>query len=147
MSKKPKREIERRKEVYEEKMMGMLIESVEKIRKEPIARSIALRLYNLRNPVYLAQQATFLYVRGKNISPFKTSAPPFMATQLNFLIKTYNSVIEDLRSHLAKKDSYISDFSTIDLIDKPTVDVVTRTLSMMDTNILQILSYMTRWTE
>ena len=82
---------------------------------------------------------------GKRVNPLTTIAPSFTVEQTNFLIRTYNSIIEDVHSHLRKKDSYIDSFSTLEELDKPTINEVAKTLFIMGTNILQLLSYMIRW--
>jgi len=127
--------------------MGALIESIERMRKKPVVRSIALRLYSLYDSVYKGQQGVWAYMERVGMSSLKKQAPTFTATKLNFLIKTYNSIIKDLQSHLGKKDAYISEFSTVDIIDNPTIEVAFGTYSMIATNIQQIISYLTRWTQ
>jgi len=140
-------EAERRRKVVDEKLMGALIESIERMRKQPVVRSIALRLYSLYDFVYRGQQGAWVYTQAVGPSSLKKQAPTFIATKLNFLIKTYNSIIKDLQSHLGKKDAYISEFSTVDIIDNPTIQLAIGTYSMIATNILQIISYLTRWTQ
>ena len=136
-------ELERRRKVAEEKIWGLLIESIEKSRKKHIARSIALRLFFLYESVRKFQET--VRTMGKRVNPLTTTAPSFTVEQTNFLIRTYNSIIEDIHSHLRKKDSYIDSFSTLEELDKPTINEVAKTLFIMGTNILQLLSYMIRW--
>jgi hypothetical protein len=138
-------EVERRRKIAEEKMMGAFIELVEKIRKKPVARSIAFRLLFLSQAIYDFQQT--VKAMGSSVDPITTPAPIFTKEQTNFLIKTYNSIIKDIHAHLAKKDSYVTEFSYFKELNKPTINEVAKTLFMMGTNILQILSYMLRWTE
>jgi len=109
--------------------VGALIESIERDRMRPIARSLCFRLLRLYESTCDFQQA--VRKMGMNVDPLTTSAPPFTAEQANFLIKTYNDIIEDLRSHFAKKDSYVAKFSPIKELDKPTVNDVSKNLFML----------------
>lgn len=138
-------EVERRRKVAEEKMMGAFIELVEKMRKKPVARSIAFRLLFLYQSIYDFEQT--VKAMGSSVDPIRTLAPPFTREQTNFLIRTYNSIIKDFHSHLAKKDSYVTEFSPFEDLNEPTINEVAKTLFMMGTNISQILSYMLRWME
>jgi hypothetical protein len=138
-------EAERRRKVAEEKMMGAFIEFVERIRKQPVACSIAFRLIFLYQSIYEFQQT--VKAMGSSVDPTRTLAPPFTKEQTNFLIRTYNSIIKDLHSHLAKKDSYVTEFSAFEELDEPIINEVAKILFMMGTNISQILSYMVRWTK
>ncbi len=81
---------------------------------------------------------------GKSSDPTGI-APSFTAEQANFLITTYNSIIEDVHSNLSKKDPYVTKFSAFKVLHEPTINDVVKTLFMMGTNALQIISYMLRW--
>jgi len=135
-------ESERRRKVADEKMWGAIIETIERVRVQPKARSIAFRLLGLYQSI-VEFQKTVVEI-GKSID-YRSVAPSFTTEQTNFLIKTYNSVIEDLCSHFEKKDSYVSGFSTFKEIDEPSINDVAKTLFMMGTNISQIIFYMMRW--
>ena len=138
-------EAERRRKVAEEKLWGGIIEAIERMRKQPIARSIGLRLGILL--LSIDQFEKTVKAMGTSVDPLKTKAPSFTIEQTNFLIRTYNSIIEDLHSHFGERDSYVASFSPYKELDEPTLNDVAQILFMMGMNILQILSYMVRWTE
>lgn len=142
---KPEDESERRRKVIEEKILGGVIEIIERARKEPVARSIALRLFFLLENI--RQFGEVVKAMGKTTDPLTEKAPPFTKDQTNFLIRTYNSVINDLRSHLERKDSYLREFFPFEELDDPSINAVAKILFMMGTNILQLISYMLRWIE
>jgi len=135
-------EAERRRKVAEQKVWGAAIEAIDRMRKQPVAYSIILRFWSLYNSVNdLLNTAKVI---GKNIDP-ASIAPTFTTEQTNFLISTYNSIIEDIHSNLRKKDPYVTKFSAFKLLHEPTINDVVKTLFMMETNALQIMSYMLRW--
>jgi len=135
-------EAERRRKVAEQKVWGAAIEAIDRMRKQPVAYSIILRLWSLYNSINdLLNTAKII---GKNTDP-ASIAPTFTTEQTNFLISTYNSIIEDIHSNLRKKDPYVTKFSAFKLLHEPTINDVVKTLFMMETNALQIMSYMLRW--
>ena len=140
----PGDESERRRRVAQEKIWGSIIENIERSRRKPIAHSILLRLY------FLHQHLTDYSTRSRSviggIDPLKTQAPPFTVQQVNFLIRTYNDIINDIYKHFRKKDSYVNEFSPFEELDKPTINDVYKTLYMIESESLQIMSYMFRWT-
>jgi len=138
-------EIKRRRKVAMVKALGALIESLERGRMTPLARSIAFRLVFLHQSV--EDLLSVVKAMGLKVDPMKTKAPLFTVEQANILIETYNSVIRDIKSHFAKKDSYISSFSAIDKLEEPTINEVAKNLFIMGINILQILSYLVRWVD
>lgn len=139
-------EAERRRKLAEEKAMGALIEALERMRKQPVARSIMLRLYFLYMTLHDFSQ--IVKAMGMNFDPIRTQAPSFTKEQTNLLIKTYNSIIEDLRTHLRAKDSYVNEFSTLNELDEPTINDVAKNIlhngNQYSTN---YELYVTRWTK
>lgn len=145
MSESPsENESERRRRVANEKMWGAIIETTERMRKAPVAQSIMFRFYLLHQSVDEFQKT--VKAMGKEVYPLGTIAPPFTKEQTNFLIRTYNSIVEDLHSHLGKKDSYVHKFSALKELDEPTINDVAKILFMMAMNVSQIIFYMFRWT-
>ena len=136
-------ESERRAKVAQEKLWGYLIEKVERGRMQPIAQSIMQRALLLYQSVGEFQKT--VKEMGKHADPLRTIAPLFTTEQTNFLIRTYNTIIEDFHSHFKKKDSYVGKFSLFKELNEPTIDDVTKTLFMMGINISQIVSYLSRW--
>ena len=137
-------ESERRRKVANEKMWGAVIETFERMRKAPVAQSIMFRFYLLHQSIDEFQKT--VKAMGKEADPLRTIAPPFTKEQTNFLIRTYNNIIEDLHTHLGKKDSYVHKFSALKELDEPTINDVAKILFMMAMNVSQIIFYMTRWT-
>lgn len=142
---KPEDEAERRRKVAEEKIWGKMIESVERARKEPVARSIAFRLFSLLKSVRHFEKV--VKMTWDHTDPLTSKVPPYTKNQTNFLIRTYNDVIRDLRLHLEKRDSYVREFSTFEELDDPTIDEIAGVIYKMGTIILQIISYLIRWME
>ena len=138
------KEAERRRKVANEKMWGAIIETFERLRKKPIAQSIMFRFYLLHQSVDEFQKT--VKAMGKEADPLRTIAPSFTKEQTNFLIRTYNDIVEDLHSHFGKKDSHVRGFSKLKELDEPTINDVAKTLFMMAMNISQIIYYMLRWT-
>ena len=137
-------ESERRRKVADEKMWGAIIETFERMRKGPVARSIMFRFYLLHQSVSEFQKT--VKAMGQEADPLRTIALPFTKEQTNFLIRTYNNIIDDLHSHFGKKDSYVRRFSAFEELDEPTINDVAKILFMMAMNISQIIFYMARWT-
>jgi hypothetical protein len=135
-------EAERRRKVAEQKMWGATIEAIDRMRKQPLAHSIILRLWALYNSIN--ELLNTAKVMGRSTDPAGI-APSFTTEQTNFLITTYNSIIEDIHSNLSKKDPYVTKFSAFEILHEPTINDVVKTLFMMGTNTLQITSYMLRW--
>lgn len=138
------KEVDRRRRVAEEKIWGATIELVERLRKKPTARSIALRIITIYQPILDFQKT--VKMMGKSVNPLKTLVPSYTKDQTNFLIKTYNSLIEDLQHNVGKKDSYVKSFFIFEELDDPTINEVVKIFFMMATNLSQILCYMIRWT-
>jgi len=141
----PKDEIERRRKVVAEKILGAIIEYMERYRMSPLARSIGFRLFFLHQSIDEFLQV--VRAMGLKVDPTKTIAPPFTIEQTNVLIKTYNSIIQDIQSHFAKKNSYVKSFSLLKELDEATIDEVDKTLFVMGVHLSQILSYLIRWVE
>ena len=137
-------ESERRRKVADEKMWGAIIETLEKMRKAPVAQSIMFRFYLLHQSIDEFQKT--VKAMGKEVDPLRTIAPSFTKEQTNFLIGTYNNIIEDLHSHLGKKDAYVRKFSSLKKLEQPTINDVAKILFMMAMNVSQIIFYMFRWT-
>ena len=106
-------EAERRRKVVEEKAWGALIERVERVRKKPVARSIFYRLYFLNKGISESKPMTTEIIAvlvRKGADALEARAPSFVTEQTNDFIKTYNSIVKDLHSHLGNKDFYITEF-------------------------------------
>jgi len=138
-------EADRRRGVAVEKLWGSIIEDLGRMRKRPVARSIMARLYSLHGQI-LEFRGT-VKVMGTTVDPLKTTAPSFTTDQANLLVRTYNSIIADIRSHLGKRDSYVKGFGPINELREPLINDVARTLFTMATNVTQIMSYMLRWAD
>jgi len=137
-------ESERRRRVAEEKAWGAIIESIERTRKNPVARSVALRIFYLYNSLY--KFADVCKEMGKKSDPLKTIVPSFTEEQTNFLIKTYNHIIDDFHSNFKKKDSLVDKFSPFNKLEQsPTINDVSKILFMMAINLVQMLCYLIRW--
>ena len=98
-------ELKRRRKVAMEKIMGAIIESIERVRKHPLVHSIAFRLLSLYQSIYMFSLT--VKKMGSIVDPLRVKTPSFTVEQVNLLIETYNSIIRDIHSHLAKKDSYV----------------------------------------
>ena len=145
MSKLPsENESERRRKVANEKMWGAIIETTERMRKAPVTQSIMFRFYLLYQSIDEFQKT--VKAMGKEVDPLRTIAPPFTKEQTNFLIRTYNNIIEDLHSHFGKKDSHVRKFSALKELEQPTMNDVAKVLFMMAMNVSQIIFYLFRWT-
>lgn len=143
-------EAERRRKVVEEKAWGALIERVERMRKKPEARSIFYRLYFLNKGISESKPMTteiIAVLMRKGADALEAQAPSIVTEQTNFFIKTYNSIVKDIHSHLGKKDSYITEFSSFEELNEPTMSDIIKNIFMMEMNIRQITSYMLRWLE
>jgi hypothetical protein len=150
MSNNSENEVKKRRKVVEEKMWGALIELVERTRKKPMAHSIFYRFLFLSSSLsdlQLSVKEIIVILQRKGADSLETQAPSFVIEQMNYLIKTYNSIIKDLHLHFKKKDSYITEFSPFEELNKPTIGDIAKNLFMMGTNVSQILSYMLRWME
>jgi len=135
-------EVLRRLNVVEEKLAGALIESVERMRSNPIVQSISFRILNFHQSLI-----GFRDIVGellKSISAYD-KAEPHIKEIANYQIITYNSIIEDLQTNFKKKDSYIKSFSKIDLFDEPTIADLGVMIHKISNNNLQILTYLIRW--
>ncbi len=137
-------EAERRHRVAESKIMGALIEDIERIRKQSLIHSIITRLtllYRLIGDFFPTVKAM-----GKKEGPL-TPAPIYTLEQTNSLIRTYNSIIEDIYMNLKKKDSYVNELKKFELEEqeKYSINEAAKTLYIMSMNILQIMGYMLRW--
>lgn len=137
-------ESERRRRVANEKMWGAIIETTERMRKAPVTQSIMFRFYLLYQSIDEFQKT--VKAMGKEVDPLRTIAPPFTKEQTNFLIRTYNNIIEDLHSHFGKKDSYVREFSALEELKQPNMNDVAKILFMMAMNVSQIIFYLFRWT-
>jgi hypothetical protein len=111
-------EAERRRKVAEEKVWGSLIEAIDMMRKQPVTYSIVMRLYLLYHSI-------FAFLMTSVNSPLKTDAPALIIKQTNFLIRTYNDVIEDFHKHFDKKDDHVTKSSLFKELDEPIVNDVT----------------------
>jgi len=110
-------ESERRRKVANEKMWGAIIETTERMRKAPVTQSIMFRFYLLYQSIDEFQKT--VKTMGREVDPLRTIAPSFTKEQTNFLIRTYNNILEDLHSHLEKKDSYVRKFSALQELKQP----------------------------
>jgi len=148
------KETERRHKVAERKIWGAKIESVERKRKQPVARSIVLRLTSLYQFVENFQKklkptkpiVTKMSLKT-GVTPSKIHVPSNTEEQINFLIRKYNEIVEDIQHQFKKKDSYVKKLETFKELEKPTADDVEKSLYMMGANIQQIIFYMARWIE
>jgi len=140
-------EILRRDLVAQEKLLGYIVESIERLRKKPIAKSIMLRLISLYGFVLDLHKVVKIMGTNPRIVPTKTVAPSFTIEQANSLIKTYNGIIKDMKDHLRKKDAYIDSFQEMGMLKEATLNEVAKTLFIMGLNIMQIVTYMVRWIE
>jgi len=143
-------EVERRRRVAEVKAWGAVIEAIERARKHPTIFSIMLRLLALDKGVREFQEivkAMGAELVKKGDDPLKTPAPIFTTQQINVYIETYNDIIEDIHSHLRKKNHYVTKFTPLEKLNKPTLNDVVKTFFIMGMNILQIMGYMVRWME
>lgn len=136
-------EAERRRRVADEKMWGAIIETLERSRKSPVARSIMFRAFNLHQLISEFQKT--VKTMGIDVG-HRTVAPEFTRDETNFLIRTYNTIIKDLHSNFGKKDSYIRTFTVATQLDVPTINGVAKSLFKMATTLSQIIWYLTRWT-
>jgi len=136
-------EIKRRMKVAEEKLWGAIIELIERVRMGPTAQSLFLRLLLLCKSIRDFQRA--MIEKETNVDLSTTSAHPLVVERANSFIKTYNNIIKDLHSHFAKKDSYVVEFSPIEEPEWTTIGDVLITLSMLEENAIQIMSYLVRW--
>jgi len=136
-------EAQRRKRVAEEKLWGSLIESIERSRKNPIAKSLVFRMVYLSGAI--EQFSNVIKIKPINIDPTQTVVPTFTCSQANFLIKTYNDIISDIHSNFKRRDATVNDFSDFEELETPTFDDVSKTLYMMGISLYQAISYLIRW--
>ena len=136
-------ESQRRKRVAEEKLWGALIESIERSRKNPIARSLVFRIFFLYGS--LEKFNNLIKIMSINIDPLKTIVPSFTRDQANFLIKTYNDIICDIHSNFKRRDAYVDSFSNFEELKAPTFNDVAKRLYMIGMTLNQIMSYLIRW--
>ncbi len=147
MDKGSENELERRREVLGEKLLGALIEYVERTRTRPTVLSIALRLLSLQENInkFGDEIVAALKMMIEKVDFSNTRVPSFITKTINNFIQTYNDIIENVHSHLRKKDSYVEKFSTLEEIHEPTIEETIYILTTMQMNISQIVSYLVRW--
>lgn len=136
-------EAERRRKVAEEKVWGALIESIERSRKNPIAKSLVFRIVFFYGAI--EQFSNLIKIMSSKINPVKTVVPTFTRDQANVLINTYNDIIHDIHSNFRRRDAAIDQFSDFKLITEPTYDEVAKILYRMGVALYQALGYLVRW--
>jgi len=136
-------EIMRRKQVIDEKVAGATIEMIERMRTQPVAQSIALRLYYLNNSIVEFIKLISSFKLGKT----SHKAPLLLAKRTNHFITTYNSIIDDVEKNLRRKDAYVSSLNKVEELKEPINEEILDTFFTLMTNIEQIMSYLIRWTK
>lgn len=139
-------EAERRRKVAEEKAYGYLIEAIERARNKPVAFSILLRLLLLHDAVEKHEQ-TVKELWSTMFRTFPTPSNKTILDKTNFLLRTYNDVIDDIYLHLQKRDSYIQQISKIVELEQFQLDDVLDKLYFISISIGQTATYMLRWIE
>lgn len=136
-------EAQRRSNVAAEKLWGALIESIERSRKNPIAKSLVFRIYFLNEAIIPFSK--LIKTMSIKINPLHTVVPNFTRAQANVLIKTYNHIIYDIHSNFKKRDAKIDSFSAFEELEEPTLDDVATVLYTMVIALNQAISYLLRW--
>lgn len=136
-------EAQRRMKVAQEKLGGAIIEAIERSRKNPIAKSLAFRIYYLHGSIVEFNNA--LQIVLSSINPVKTVVPTVTLSGINVLIKTYNDIISDIHLNFKKRDATVNSFSDFEELETPNYNDITKIVYRMAIALNQVMSYLVRW--